>query len=117
MFCWCRVIILVRIEGRYTCHYRLVEYFSVLRRGLHWDSRHHTRNGRSSLPAVIRSQNIINYTRRVATDQRISSAGLAIMSKRSFDIRLVILLLSDLVDGFFDLIEVLGILKSERKIL
>jgi hypothetical protein len=48
---------------------------------------------------------------------RVRLAGLAIMPERSFNIRFFILFLGDLVDGGFDVIEVLRVLESERVIV
>lgn len=54
---------------------------------------------------------------RVGADLRARLAGFAIMPKRSFDIRLVILFLDNVVDGEFDSIEVLRVLESKCVIL
>ena len=54
---------------------------------------------------------------RAGADLGVSPARFAVMPKCSFDICLVILVLDDFVDGFFDLVEVLLVLESERLVL
>jgi hypothetical protein len=117
---WLTVIIHFQIKSHHAYHHFPVESSSVLRRGLEWDRRHHTRSGLSASPAEvpsIRTLSTFTLEERAGADLRVRLAGLAIMPERSFNIRFFILFLGDLVDGGFDVIEVLRVLESERVIL
>ena len=102
-----------------TYHCRLEEYSSILRTGLEWDRRHRTRNGRSALPADVASEirTLSTFTQEERADLRVGRAGYAIMPERSFDICFLILYQGDVVDGGFDLLEVLRVLVNDRAVL
>ena len=90
----------------------------MLGRGLGCDRHHHTHNELSAVSAGKSEIRTLSApTLGAGADLRVIRAGFAVMPKRSFNICLVIFVLDDLVDGFFDSVKVILVLEGERLIL